>query len=87
MAYNGWKNWETWNTALWCDNEESIYRARMEAKPRTADECEAFVREYFPNGTPDMGNREIDPFDHDEIRVDWNEIAEHWADDYPAEIE
>lgn len=86
MSYNGWKNWETWNVALWCDKlgngGPAIYRDRMRVKPRTADECEQFVRDYFPSGTPDMETREIDPFDHDEVRVDWQEIAEHWADDY-----
>lgn len=25
MSYNGWKNWETWNVALWCGNDEGIY--------------------------------------------------------------
>ena len=25
-GYNGWKNYETWATALWIDNEESTYR-------------------------------------------------------------
>lgn len=24
--YNGWKNWATWNVALWLQNEESLYR-------------------------------------------------------------
>jgi hypothetical protein len=77
MTYNGWKNWETWNVALWCDNEEGIYRERMRSKPHTADECEAFVREQFPNGTPDM----TDPYEAREA-VDWQEIAEHWSEDY-----
>ena len=84
MSYNGWKNWTTWNTALWCDNEEGIYRDRMQQKPKTAEECEAFVREYFPKGTPDMVNS--DPYDdQDGGRCDWHELAEHWADDYETE--
>jgi len=24
--YNGWKNWATWNVALWLGNDESIYK-------------------------------------------------------------
>jgi hypothetical protein len=77
MSYNGWKNWETWNVALWCDNEEGIYRDRMRQKPRTAEECEAFAREWFPSGTPDMA----DAYEAREA-VDWDEIASHWRDDY-----
>ena len=23
--YNGWSNYETWNVALWLDNEEPMY--------------------------------------------------------------
>lgn len=81
MSYNGWKNWETWNVALWFDNEEAIYRDRMRRQPRTADEVEDFVRGWFPAGTPDIAQHE-DPYQHDAVDVDWEEIAEHWADDY-----
>jgi hypothetical protein len=30
MAYNGWKNYETWNVALWIDNEQGSYSQRQE---------------------------------------------------------
>ena len=26
MSFNGWKNWETWNVALWIGNDEGLYR-------------------------------------------------------------
>jgi len=25
MGYSGWTNWDTWNLALWINNEESLY--------------------------------------------------------------
>ena len=25
-SYNGWKNWATWNVALWLGNDETLYK-------------------------------------------------------------
>lgn len=32
MSYNGWKNWETWNVALWIQNDADFYSQFREAK-------------------------------------------------------
>ncbi len=29
-TYNGWKNRQTWNVALWIGNEEGMYRAAVD---------------------------------------------------------
>lgn len=80
MAYNGWKNWETWNVSLWIDNEEGLYREkirfiRSQFDGLEADAVEEFCRELFPKGTPDMdGAKGL-------RNVDWEEIADHWRDE------
>jgi len=30
MTYEGWTNYETWNVALWIDNEYAIYLSKIE---------------------------------------------------------
>ena len=87
--YNGWTNYATWNTALWVDNEEPYYFARVEMgkviKGWTADLVESFVRDVFPDGTPDMQGRfghlhgvmMRDGLDH----VNYDELAEAWNDE------
>ena len=37
-GYNGWKNWETWNAALWMMNEEDTYHTARSC----AEKCRRF---------------------------------------------
>jgi hypothetical protein len=30
VSYNGWENYETWNVALWINNDEGLYNIAME---------------------------------------------------------
>ena len=30
-TYNGWKNYETWNVALWMQNDEGFYGVAQQA--------------------------------------------------------
>lgn len=82
MSYNGWTNWETWNVALWINNEEPLYRAvksyvRQKGGSVTKAQAEEFTRLLFPQGTPDM--KSADPLD----AVDWSEIVGDWLEHRP----
>ena len=73
--YNGWANWETWNVALWFDNDEALYHAKEGFKkgPWAAAWAKAFAAITMPDGTPDM-----DDTDGGYAAVDWDEIAASW---------
>jgi hypothetical protein len=46
--YNGWNNYETWNVALWIDNDQGGYSQRQEMVQDAWDNAEAdknFTRE------------------------------------------
>lgn len=35
MSYNGWKNYETWNLALWTQNDETLYNKAVDFIKKT----------------------------------------------------
>lgn len=76
MKYNGWKNWETWNVALWLDNEYSSYKHWQEfiesEQPSVSELARELMNEHDLNKpTPDFDA-------NDDVRViDWDEIAEN----------
>lgn len=66
-TYNGWKNWATWNVALWLGNDEHLYFiSRRFAYYK--DLVEHLKLEYGFESTPD-GAKYNDP-DIDEEALD-----------------
>jgi hypothetical protein len=45
-TYNGWKNYPTWNVALWLGNDEGIYNATREIVAEITSEDES-TSEYW----------------------------------------
>lgn len=71
--YNGWSNWETWNVALWIQNDESAYRATKRAY--SPENLEQIVMDIYPDGTPDMDSAK-EMYD-----VDWEELFNEALDE------
>lgn len=53
--YNGHKNWNFWNVALWLANDEPLYRMVVECKRRCKNKKVAakLIKERLPAQTPD----------------------------------
>ena len=56
ISYNGWENYETWNVALWINNDQSLYYLAREC-----GDYQTFVKEVGVGySTPD-GVKFADP--------------------------
>ena len=79
--YNGWTNYHTWNIALWIDNEEPLYRAKIamlerRKRPVTGETVRLFYRREMGGTTPDI--TEMRATKENYGRANFTEIAEHW---------
>ena len=52
VSYNGWENYETWNVALWINNDQGLYSIAREAGDYEAF-AEFMVDEFNRPCTPD----------------------------------
>jgi hypothetical protein len=57
VSYNGWENYETWNVALWINNDEGLYNIAMECG--SYQDFVEYISEFMTQ-TPD-GVRYDDP--------------------------
>jgi len=57
VSYNGWENYETWNVALWINNDEGLYNLARECG--SYQDFVEYISEFMTQ-TPD-GVRYDDP--------------------------
>lgn len=62
--YNGWKNYETWNVALWIGNDESLYNIAKKCKNYNSF---ADIVMGFESQTPDKVKYNDDRLDIDSL--------------------
>lgn len=76
MSYNGWKNYATWNVALWIGNDEGLYNFAKECASYQDFACQ--MRECFASTeTPDKVAWNDSGLDHEELDEMIKELASH----------
>lgn len=79
--HNGWANYETWNVALWINNEEPTYRERCDLarRARGVGDLAETLKAWVHDMAPDLGaSMFADLLNAALSAVDWYEIAENW---------
>ena len=83
MSYNGWSNYETWNVALWLDNDgyDSMLR-EMARDAKDEYSLSKSIEDMIDEMTPDLGANMFSDMLNAALReVNYYEIAEHyWAE-------
>lgn len=94
MAYNGWTNYETWNVALWIDNDQGSYSERCEMAQDVYDRADgdmddaksalaSRLKDWVEDMNPLSGDASMfsDLLSAAISEVDWYEIAENFLED------
>jgi hypothetical protein len=82
--YNGWKNYQSWNMALWIDNDQGLYETvRETVQGMKPHEAEDWLKEFMGDMNPlaDQANMYSDLLGHALACVDYQEIIKHYQEE------
>ena len=74
--YNGWRNRQTWNCALWISNDETLYRAALAYMTRRAAAGKRSSDLGFRRAEGLSGTRTPDGIAWDGTRLDLRALTE-----------
>ena len=83
-TYNGWTNYETWNVALWIDNEPGSYEDARDMARHARDEyaLAKALKGWVEDMAPDLGASMFSDLLTAALgKVDWDEIAGHYYEE------
>lgn len=88
-TYNGYTNYETWNVALWIDNDqgEQEYWIEQTRQAKNVYELEAILKEYHNQNMPEVRGTYADLLQAALDSVNWMEIAENFWEEYREDEE
>lgn len=79
-GYQGYKNWETWNLALWLSQDDDEYLT--EAAGQGGSAVEEYVLQMLDEQISNLPGGWIGDVVNMAINeVDWDELAEHFKDE------
>jgi hypothetical protein len=74
--YNGWKNRQTWNVALWINNDEPLYRSAVAYMQRRKEQGKTGTYIGFVKTNRMIGDRTPDNIAWDGTRLDYKALNE-----------
>ena len=74
-TYNGWKNRQTWNVALWIGNEEPLYQSACDYVKRCRSAKRRVTYRTFANSAGLAGDKTPDGIAWTGIRLDYRALS------------